>query len=412
MKIGEFSRKFNVTIDTVRHYIEMGLLIPTKEGAHYFFDSTCIADMELIVKLKRLQFTLQEIHKVLSLKRVTHFVDIQEIDYYLKVLIEKKQDLLKEKEKINRSLQLLDEKIESVHKINVRTAETGVPLLFLSMFYCPHCQEALHATDAFIKDQYVLKGSLRCTCGYEAAIKDGIIVTPNLSTLPQNEHYIYDQQMIEEVTPSFISLLEKGNQWIYKKMLRNDYSNKVILETNVETYVFPPKLLYSLSPSALYVFCGNKVEMLRKLKRKIEHFNPKLNVLYIVNSQLDLPFKHQSIDVVIDVLSFNDFSLFNDYLPLEKLSPYFKRETAIFGYSIFYEKNAQSNKRLWELYPNGHIQNIQSSFLGSNLTSGSFKLKESELLGYTENPGEYIDYHYKNEKLYCMAYAGARFQHV
>ncbi|WHY80743.1 class I SAM-dependent methyltransferase [Siminovitchia fortis] len=214
--------------------------------------------------------------------------------------------------------------------------------------------------------------------------------------------------MIEEITPSFISLLEKGNQWIYKRMRRNDYSNKVILETNVETYVFPPKLLYSLSPSALYVFCGNTVEMLRKLKRKIEHFNPDLNVIYIVNSQLDLPFKHQSIDVVIDVLSFNDFSLFNNELPLEKLAPYFKRDTEIFGYTAFYDAHGQSYKRLRELYPNGHPENLQSSFLRNNLSSGGFTLIENEMIGYTENPGDYIDYHYENEKLRCVAYAAEK----
>ncbi|VEF49260.1 MerR family transcriptional regulator [Bacillus freudenreichii] len=404
MKIGEFAKKFDVTIDTVRHYIEMGLLIPTKERSHYHFDSTCADDMELIVKLKQLQFTLQEIHKVISLKRITHFVDIQEIDYYLKVLLEKKQDLLREKEKINQSLHLLDKKIESIHLMSVTTAESGVPLLFLSLFHCPHCQEALHTTEAFIKGQYVLRGSLRCTCGYEAVIKDGIIVTPNVSASPQNEHYIYDQQMIEEITPSFISLLERGNQWVYKRMLENDFSNKVILETNVETYVFPPKLLYSLSPNALYVFCGNTVGMLRKLKRKIEHFNPKLNVLYIVNSQLDLPFKHEMIDVVIDVLSFNDFSLFNNSHPLEKLFPYFKRDTKIFGYNVFYDANSRSHKKLRELYPNGHAENLQSCFLKNNLSSGGFTLIESESMGYTENPGEYIDYHEKNEKLHCIAY--------
>ncbi len=404
MKIGEFAKTFHVTIDTVRHYIEMGLLIPTKKGSHYYFDSTCTDDMELIVKLKRLQFTLQEIHKVISLKRLTHFVDIQEIDFYLKVLIEKKQELLREREKLNKSLQLLDEKIESIHQKNVSTEETGVPLIFLPMFYCPHCQEALHVTDAFIKEQYVLKGAFRCSCGYEAAIRDGIIITPNLSTSPQNEHYIYDQQMIKEITPSFISLLEKANQWIYKRMQRKHFSNKVILETNIETYVFPPKLLYTLCPDALYVFCGNTVEMLRKLKRKIEHFNPKLNVIYIVNSQLDLPFKYQSIDVVLDVLSFNDYSLFNNALPLKKLTPYFKQETAIFGYSIYYEKQSRSYKRLQELYPNGHVENLQFSFLESNLACSGFFLKEKENIGNTENPGEYIDYHYENEKLHCVAY--------
>lgn len=404
MRIGEFAKNFNVTIDTIRHYTEMGLLIPSKEGSHFRYDATCIEDMELVIKLKRLQFSLQEIHRVLSLKRVTHFVDIQEIDYYLKVLLEKKQDLLKERDQIDQTLELLDKKIESVHHMTVTTAETGIPLSYLSMFYCPHCQEALHVTDAFIKGSYVTKGYFRCSCGYEAVINDGIIVTPNLSKSPQNEYYIYDQQMIEVIDPSFISLLEKGNQWIYKRMLRNDYSNKIILETNVETYVFPPKLLYSLSPEALYVFCGNTVDMLKKLKKKIEHFNPKLNVIYLVNSQLDLPFRHKSIDIVIDVLSFNDYSLFNDSLPLEKLAPYFKPEIEIYGYNVFYERNAKSYIKMRELYPNGHPDNLQPDFLEHSLSSGQFTLIESENLGYTDNPGGYIDYHFEKERLQCTAY--------
>ncbi|MFD1707429.1 MerR family transcriptional regulator [Siminovitchia sediminis] len=408
MKIGEFAKKFDVTVDAIRHYIEIGLLIPTKEGSHYSFGPTCTEDMELIIKLKQLQFTLQEIHKVLSLRRITHFVDLEEVDYYLKVLMEKKQVLLKERDQIDEAISMLDEKINSVHLMNRSSAEMGIPLSSLSLFYCPRCHETLHVTDAFIKGQHVLKGSFRCECGYEAAIKDGIIVTPNSSASPQNEFYIYDQQMIEMITPGFISLLEKGNQWIYKRMLKADFTDKVILETNVETYVFPPKLLCSLSPDALYIFCGNTMDMLRKLKRKIEHFNPALKVIYLVNSQLDLPLKHGSIDVVIDVLSFNDFSLFNNKLPLELLAPYCNHRTKVFGYHIFYESGARSSGTLRDLYPNGHPDNLQSKFLAKNLSSGGFVEDEYELIGFTANPGGYIDYHEQDEPLLCAAYVATR----
>jgi hypothetical protein len=150
------------------------------------------------------------------------------------------------------------------------------------------------------------------------------------------------------------------------------------------------------------------MEMLRKLKRKIEHFNPQLNVLYMVNSQLDLPLKHGSIDAVIDVLSFNDFSLFNNELPLKKLRPYFHDHTTIFGYTVYYERNAKSLKQLRKLFPNAHIHNIQAVFHESNLSSGGFQMAEKEDMGYTENPGEYIDYHVENEKLHCMAYVAEK----
>ena len=34
MKIGEFSKKHDITHDKVRHYIDIGLLIPRKDGHH------------------------------------------------------------------------------------------------------------------------------------------------------------------------------------------------------------------------------------------------------------------------------------------------------------------------------------------------------------------------------------------
>lgn len=408
MRIGEFAKKHHVSVDTIRHYMDIGLLIPIKEKSHYYFDSTCLDDMEMIKTLKGLQFTLNEIHKVLSLKRVTHFVDVAETDYFINVLVEKKKEINKEIEAKSNSLKLIDGIIESFGQVKDTVSETGVPLLYLSLFHCPHCQKPLRVVDALIQDQFVLKGAFHCPCGYTANIDDGIVVTPNLSSLPQNESYIYDQQLIEGITPSFISLLEKGNQWIYKKMLQNDYSHKVILETNIETYVFPPRLLQTLSPSALYIFCGNTIDMLRKLKLKIEHFNPGLNVIYIVNSQLDLPIKHESVDLVIDTLSFNDFSLFNNYYPLKKLSPYLKKKSNVFGYAIYYESETQSYKNTRKICPNGHPDNIQPHFHMSNLSMGGFALKESENLGFTLNPG-YFDYHHKDDKLYCTAYTAIRY---
>lgn len=37
MKIGEFAKKHDVTIDTVRHYINEGLLTPLRDNTQYSF---------------------------------------------------------------------------------------------------------------------------------------------------------------------------------------------------------------------------------------------------------------------------------------------------------------------------------------------------------------------------------------
>lgn len=61
MKIGKFSRKNNVTQDTIRHYIDMGLLVAEKQGWQYKFCEEDSCDIEKITMLKQLDLSLTEI---------------------------------------------------------------------------------------------------------------------------------------------------------------------------------------------------------------------------------------------------------------------------------------------------------------------------------------------------------------
>ena len=67
MKIGKFGEVNNLSIDTIRHYIDLSLIIPEK-GAHYFFDEYCQSDLELIIHYKDLGFSLNEIKELFFIK--------------------------------------------------------------------------------------------------------------------------------------------------------------------------------------------------------------------------------------------------------------------------------------------------------------------------------------------------------
>ncbi|MCU5518479.1 methyltransferase, partial [Bacillus wiedmannii] len=49
MKIGKFGEVNNISIDTIRHYMDLSLIIPERKGSHYFFDEYCQTDLELIL---------------------------------------------------------------------------------------------------------------------------------------------------------------------------------------------------------------------------------------------------------------------------------------------------------------------------------------------------------------------------
>ncbi|WP_338749210.1 MerR family transcriptional regulator [Bacillus sp. FJAT-52991] len=407
MRIGTFAKKFDVTIDTIRYYIELGLVIPVKKDTQFEFDQTCIDDMTLIKELKQYQFTLQEIHKVLSFKRITLFTDQEDIDYYIQTLLEKKQQLLQEKKQIEQSARLIDEKIDQLCKISVTEKATGVPLSFVSLFHCPTCQEALRVKDAQIQGEYLFCGQMECHCGYKAKIEDGIVITPGRDQTPSNEYYIYDPKLFHEIMPEFITLLEKGSLWMYKRMAEEDLTNRVVIQTNVETFVFSPKFVATLQPNVFYIFTGNSLEMLRKLKGKIQHMNPQLPVLYMVNSDLRLPMKQHSIDCVIDSLSFNEHSLLNHSFALETLLPYLKQDSFIVGNTSYYGAQARSLTNLLHFFPNSHPKNLHKGFVEEKLNESGFKITEKEYLGFITNPGEYVEFHIKKEKMHFSAYVAS-----
>lgn len=73
MRIGEFCKRFRVSEDTIRYYIKMGILVPDTQNRQYRFDTSSEADMEMILRLKSEGFTLREIHRIVSLYRLSQF---------------------------------------------------------------------------------------------------------------------------------------------------------------------------------------------------------------------------------------------------------------------------------------------------------------------------------------------------
>ncbi len=64
MAIGEVSSRYNVTLRALRFYEDRGLLSPRRSGTARFYDDGSIRRLELILKGKKLGFTLSEIRQM------------------------------------------------------------------------------------------------------------------------------------------------------------------------------------------------------------------------------------------------------------------------------------------------------------------------------------------------------------
>ncbi|WP_410982932.1 MerR family transcriptional regulator [Bacillus cereus] len=404
MKIGTFAKLFHVTTDTIRYYIELGLLIPDKKNTQYQMNQLCLDNMAFITELKKFHFSLLEIQQILSYQRVTNFSDHEDIDYYNNLLIDKKNQLTKKKEDLSKAIQLIEKAVQTNSPSSKEENLTGIPLSFVNLLYCPKCHIQLEMKDVTIKKIYIQTGSLTCTCGYEAAIEEGIIITANLYETSPYPSYFYDKETIKEINPKMINLFEKSNFWFQKILQNVDLKNKLIVETNVDAFVSLPKYIDVLETSASYVFSGYSLAMLKKVRKRIERTNPKPNVLYILNSDLNLPLKPLSIDIFVDSFTTTDFSLLNPQSPIHVLKNYFHSSSTIVGGYPYYGSSAKSLKNISALYPNSHERVLYPKYLEENLSVNGFQITQSENIGYCTDPGPFFDYHVIDEKFHTLMY--------
>jgi DNA-binding transcriptional MerR regulator len=70
MKIGEVSKKYNISIETLRFYDKVGLLVPERINNIRYYSERHIKKLKEILKMKKLMFTLDEIKGILELDEI------------------------------------------------------------------------------------------------------------------------------------------------------------------------------------------------------------------------------------------------------------------------------------------------------------------------------------------------------
>ena len=68
MRIGEFIKEVNTTIDTVRHYEELGLIQPDKLGNRKNYTGKEVQQFQAIIEFKSAGFQLEDIRYLFNLK--------------------------------------------------------------------------------------------------------------------------------------------------------------------------------------------------------------------------------------------------------------------------------------------------------------------------------------------------------
>ncbi|MDP5276532.1 MerR family transcriptional regulator [Chengkuizengella axinellae] len=415
MKIGHFSKENNISIDTVRHYIDLGLILPDKTRGRYSFDEKCKSDLIQIMNLKNLDFTLNEIRTIFRYKRLGKMSPFQSNQYY-KSLYKDKNDEIKHKiqyyqgvkEKLDNEIELLDQN-SSNDQID---KQMGIKLDSLSLFYCHLCQKHLKVMDGEIKNNQVLNGILQCNCGEKYYIKNGILCTSNtidnMQSQSQNKQVnkmINDKltQFINETTPSILDHMYNELDWLRKKLNFDILKKNIVLELGSGYGLFLRHVYDLLPDNSTYIAIDHQYKYQHLLKSMIETSHNKKNIIFICSDYLSIPIKHHSVDYLIDHLGTSNYSSNHEQFLIDEIKHYLKEYSYLLGSFTVFKSFHHNNMIREELRSNFELTEIKKK-----LKSLKYKPIQEQISNELAQPGEHEMQFSEEEKVFSYFYYGKR----
>ena len=403
MRIGEVSKLYDISVDNLYYYINYGLLVPKKPKGQYNFDRQTLEDLELILELKDMKFSLKEIHEVLSLYRISSLAAVKDVED-LKTLYSKKMNQMEEEMRgIEKNIEKIQTKIIQLDDMLPKEkANSGLPLSMLDILCCPVCGKSFSLENVSMNSRYIFEGRLSCDCGYTASVENGILLTPNKNT------DVYDtpdleRKMYKDLPPSLISLFQHSYNWMIDKLSQMDLAGKVVMETYINAWFFIHNPQQYLDPIGKYIIVDKYPEMLSMYKKLMEQQGFGLDILFIADSSTRLPLKPGSVDVNIDYFAVNEHNFYHETFLFDELEPYMKDDAKMLGTYFYFTGGKKSMKNLLSEYPTCSAHNFSLPYFLSHMKD---KIVDQEDCGFTTSSGANIgfSFHSEGEKMYLHSY--------
>lgn len=105
--ISELAQEFGITARAIRFYEDKGLLTPLRDGQRRVYSGRDRVRLMLILRGKRLGFSLREIQEIIDLYHAERG-EVGQLRYFLDKMRERRDSLLRQREDIDLTLRELD----------------------------------------------------------------------------------------------------------------------------------------------------------------------------------------------------------------------------------------------------------------------------------------------------------------
>lgn len=408
MKIGQVSKKYGLSKDNIYYYINYGLLVPPKLNSQYVFDDETLRELEEILALKDMDYSLAEIHRIVSLHRISSLENPEDKKELRNMYSAKRKECTGKVKHYEEVIRDLDQRIMELSREEPAVQKhTGLPLSMLNLLCCPDCGKPLSISDVNMDMEYIYDGKFQCSCGYHAKVTDGIMITPN-GYRGEVDKPDLNRELYKDLPPSLISLFQRANNYMKDALAAMDLSGKVVMETYINAWFFLHNHQQCFSSDGLYIVVDKYPETLRMYKDLIERENYDLKILYLADSSTDYPLKKGCVDLNLDFFAVNEHNFYRDTFLLDKLKPYFNSESQILGTYFYFENGKKSMKELLDTYPECSENNFSLPWFKEQIDKSAFALDENRVCGYTTDSGNNLgfSFHHKGEKMFLTSYLG------
>lgn len=405
MRIGKFAESNNVSKDTIRHYMDLGLIIPEKKGGQYWFDERCQKSFQEILSLKDMGFSLNEIKTIFLFKLLGNLTDYQQNQYYRTLFTNKYEVIVKEINNLKAIENRLKEEIKDLSQNKHRkNFAIGIDVGILDMFRCLKCNEKLMISDGRINNNQILEGKLKCRCGEEYIIEDGILIINKFysdSDIDFDNNYI--SSYINETDYNYLYNIYKGIEWTRNKIDFTDLKGKVILDLGSGAGFGLRNIFSELPDDCVYLAVDHDIKRHRFLKGMLEGADMRKNIIFICTDFLKIPIKDKLVDFIFDFSGTSNYSFEHSEFLLEVIDHHIKEGACLIGSYILF-KNFGPNSLIEDKYRKNFIlKNVKNKI--NELKYRTINEKTSD---YMDKSGKYEDYFVKGEKVYSYVYYGKR----
>lgn len=372
MRIGAFAKKHNITQDTVRHYLDLGLLVAEKTGRQYRFTQNDSRDLETIIELKKMNFSLSEIQKILGYQRLAGLKTKEYRKHYRSFLEDKKNELMSQQQKYEKMYNYLKYKINELEIAEgVKSKRLGMPMDSIGLLRCPKCKEPLNLLDGTIEKNMILEANIHCQCGYCAIIEDGIYIDKGAvrkrtlfgQPMPTKQEYL------EKTSPKFINFFYSGMAMLTESIMYYGKEPKYIMELENCVGFFLMQHIRYLPKDCTYILIDFDKDRMMNIKNDLEDHHDHDKFLFFCCDLERLPIANGSIDIMVEFWLTRVFVSSDKKFPLEIVAPLLRQGGLMTGaYPYFHRKSKDFSSLAPEIRDYMDREKLLEKFIDLNFT--------------------------------------------